>query len=39
MMLAFWCVRARLILTGSEEEVNLVLDRDFERGRKIWLMF
>ena len=39
IIFAFWCVRARLILTGSEEEINLVLDRDFEWSRKIGLAF
>jgi hypothetical protein len=38
-LFAFWCMRARLILMGSEEEINLVLDRDFEWSRKIWLVF
>jgi hypothetical protein len=39
IIFAFWCMQVRVILMGSEEEINLALDRDFEWTRKIWLVF
>jgi hypothetical protein len=38
-LFVFWTLRARLILTGSEEQINFVLDRDLQWSRKIWLLF
>lgn len=38
-LFVFWSMRARLILTGSEQQINLALDRDLQWSRKVWLAF
>ena len=38
-LFSLWGMRVRLILTGSEEQMNLVLDRDLQWSRKLWLSF
>jgi len=38
-LFVYWATRALLILTGSEEKINLVLERDLRLTRKILLRF
>jgi hypothetical protein len=38
-LFSLWGMRVRLILTGSEEQINLALDRDLEWSRKLWISF
>jgi hypothetical protein len=38
ILFVFWVMRALLILTGSAEQINLVLERDLRLTRKILLL-
>jgi hypothetical protein len=37
-LLVYWAMRALLIMRGSEEQINYVLDSDLRWGRKFLLI-